>query len=65
MCPAFFARVSPVVRSANPACMKSTKAPAISSHVKLIAIFSWPIKAASPPGSSLAHLAASSSVAGA
>ena len=38
MCPAFFARVSPVTRNANPTCMNSTRKPVSSSHVKLIEI---------------------------
>ena len=34
MCPAFFARVSPVTRNAKPTCMNSTRNPVIRSQVK-------------------------------
>ena len=33
---AFFARVRPVTRNANPTCMNSTRKPVMSTHVKLI-----------------------------
>jgi hypothetical protein len=36
VCDAFFARHSPVSTSANPACMKMTRKPAISTHIMFI-----------------------------
>ena len=47
MCPAFFARVRPVTRNANPTCMKSTRKPVTSNHVKLIEIRRCPVSLAS------------------
>jgi hypothetical protein len=47
VCPAFFARQSPVSTSANPACMNMTRKPVISVHMKLIATRLWPTPSAS------------------
>ena len=44
---AFFARVRPVTRNANPTCMKSTRKPQISVHVKLIDTPRCPVSDAS------------------
>ena len=43
MWPAFFARVRPVTRNAKPTCMKSTRKPVSSNHVRLIEIARWPV----------------------
>ena len=47
MWPAFFARVRPVTRNAKPTCMKSTRKPVSSNHVRLIEMPRWPVCVAS------------------